>query len=95
MKHEYHLESFVIGKWHRILQGSMQYCQGYLDSEKNRSPRNAYRLMRSDGRVMEATESREDVSIGMIAGWPTAGQYEAAANRALELARVIRERANN
>ena len=94
MKHEYHLESFAIGKWLKILQGSLQYCQGFLDARKDYAPRNAYRLMRSDGRVMEEVPSREDVNIGQIAGWPTAVQYETAANKALERAKAIRERAN-
>ena len=63
MKHEYHLESFAIGKWLKILQGSLQYCQGFLDARKDYAPRNAYRLMRSDGRVMEEVPAREDVNI--------------------------------
>lgn len=95
MKHEYHLESFAIGEWLKILQGSLQYCQGFLDARKDYAPRNAYRLMRSDGRVMEEVPAREDVDIGQIAGWPTAVQYEMAANKALERAKAIRERAND
>ena len=95
MKHEYHLESFAIGKWLKIMQGSLQYCQGFLDARKDYAPRNAYRLMRSDGRVMEEVPAREDVNIGQIAGWPSAEQYEAAANKALERAKAIRERAND
>jgi len=91
MKHEYHLESFACDKWLKILQGSLQYCQGFLDARKDYAPRNAYRLMRSDGRVMEEVPAREDVSIGMVAGWPTAAQYETAANKALERAKAIRE----
>ncbi len=94
MKYEYYLETFVIGKWLKILQGSLQYCQGFLDARKDYSPRPAYRLMRSDGRVMEEVPAREDVKIGLIAGWPTAEQYEAAANEALERAKVIRDSAN-
>jgi hypothetical protein len=94
MKHEYHLESFALGKWLKILQGSLQYCQGFLDARKDYAPRNAYRLMRSDGRVMEDVPARDDVNIGQIAGWPSAEQYESAANKALERAKAIRERAN-
>lgn len=95
MKHEYQLESFAIGKWLKILQGSMQYCQGFLDARKDYAPRNAYRLVRSDGKIMEEVAAREDVNIGQIAGWPTAAQYESAANKALERAKAIRERAND
>ena len=51
--------------------------------------------MRSDGRVMEEVPAREDVAIGMVAGWPTAEQFERAANKALERARVIRENEAN
>jgi len=92
MKHSYHLESFAFGRWLKILQGSLQYCQGFLDARKDHAPRNAYRLMRSDGRVMEEVAAREDVNIGQIAGWPTAEQYERASSKALEMAKAIRKR---
>jgi hypothetical protein len=93
MKHEYHLESFAHGAWVKFLKGfPLQYCQGFLDARKDHAPRLAYRLMRSDGRVMEEVAAREDVNIGQIAGWPSAEQYEAAANKALECAKAIRER---
>ena len=92
MKHEYHIESLAHGSWLTILRGSMQYLQGFLDARKDYAPRTAYRLMRSDGRTMEEVPARDDVNIGQIAGWPTAEQYEAAANKALDRARAIRER---
>jgi hypothetical protein len=92
VKHEYHLESFSIGKWMIILTGSLQYCQGFLDARKDYAPRNAYRLMRSDGRIMEEIRARDDVNIGMVAGWPTAEQYETAAAKAMDRAKAIRER---
>lgn len=92
MKHTYHIETFAIGKWLKIVQHSLQYCQGYLDARKEYSPRLAYRLMRSDGKVVEELEARDDLSIGQVAGWPTAEQYEAAAAKALERAKAIRER---
>lgn len=95
MKHEYHLETFVIGKWLKILQGSMRYCQGFLEACRDYAPRTAYRIMRSDGRVMEEVPAREDVNIGQIAGRPTAAQYESAANRDLERAKAIRERSKD
>lgn len=91
MKHEYRIESFS-GQWYKILQGSMQYCQGFLDARKDYAPRLAYRLMRSDGRIMEEVPARDDVNIGQIAGWPTAEQYEHAAHKALDRAKAIRER---
>src|SRR5688572_25579774 len=92
MKHAYHIESFAIGKWLKILQGSLQYCQGFIDARKDHAPRNAHRLMRSDGRIMEEVSAREDVDIGQVAGWPTADQYERAASKALDQAKAIRER---
>jgi len=91
MKHEYHIEYFANGKWSCLLQAPVQYCRGYIDARRDYSPRLAHRIKRSDGRVMEEISAREDVNIGMIAGWPSAEQYEAAANRAFECAKVIRE----
>jgi len=93
MKYDYHLESFAHGKWLKILEGSRQYCQGFLDARKDYSPSNAYRLMRSDGKMIERVLAREDVCIGHVAGWPTAEQFERAADRAYERARAIRARA--
>lgn len=95
MKHTYHLETFAIGKWLKIISGSLQYCQGYLDARKDYAPRLAYQLTRSDGKIIEALEARDDVSIGQVAGWPTAEQYEIAANKALDRAKAIRARANS
>lgn len=94
MKHDYHLESFCLGRWVKFKQGSLQYCQGYLDARRDYAPRNTYRLMRSDGRVMEEIEAYDGVYIGHIAGWPTAEQYERAAAAALARAKVIREKTN-
>ena len=74
------------------MRGSLQYCQGFLDARKDYAPRNAYRLMRSDGKVMEEVAAYEDVFVGQIAGWPTAEQYESAANKALARAQAIREK---
>lgn len=93
MQHGYHLESLVYGRWLKILQGSMQYCQGFLAARKDYAPRNAYRIMRSDGRVMEEVPGNEGVDIGQVTGFPSAEQYEAAANKALERAKAIRARA--
>lgn len=94
-KFEYSIESFFLGKWTKIISNrTLQYCQGYHDGVSGGpTPRLALRVVRSDGKVMENTEAKDDVSIGMVAGWPTAGQYEAAAARALEQAAAIRRRA--
>ena len=67
------------------------YCQGYLDCKAYESPRLAYRIVRSDGKVISELSAREDVSVGMVAGWPTPEQYEFAAEKALKRAKEIRE----
>jgi hypothetical protein len=62
-----------------------------MDARADYSPRCAMRLMRSDGKIIEELAADEDVGIGMIAGWPTAEQYELAAAKALQRAHIIRE----
>jgi len=59
---------------------------------RGQMPRLHLRLVRSDGKIMDEIEAHDDVGIGQVAGWPTAEQYESAAERALERARKIRER---
>lgn len=93
MKYTYTVESFYLEKWAPIIRGeSRDYCLGYFDRTQEFSPRNAYRVVRSDGKVMAERKGDADVSIGMIAGWPTPEQYEGAAQRALDQAKRIRER---
>jgi hypothetical protein len=89
MKKEYYVEIYIDG-WLRILTESREYCQGYFDAKKVFSPRLAMRLIRSDGQIIEELTAKDDVSIGQIAGWPTAEQYEAAGKRAFDRAKVIR-----
>lgn len=91
MKYEYHLECFTIGKWLKLFSGGVQFLQGYHDAKQDMSPRLAYRIVRSDGKIVEESKAREDVSIGMIAGFPTSEQYEAAAKKAMERAAAIRQ----
>lgn len=90
MKYEYRIETLYLGDWIRIINSSRDFCRGFLHAREDAAPRNAYRIVRSDGKVIEEIDARDDVSIGQIAGWPTAGQYEAAARRALEKAEAIR-----
>jgi hypothetical protein len=90
MKYTYSIEYYFIDKWVKLLSETRDYCVGYLAACKYDAPRNAYRIMRSDGKVIEEISSAADVSIGMVAGWPTPGQYEAAAQRALDQAARIR-----
>ena len=94
-KYDYHIESFAISKWLKIKTASLQYCLGFLDARKDYAPRNAYRLIRSDGKIIEEFPAVEDVSIGQITGWPTAEQYERAANKAIERAKIIRLKLEN
>lgn len=92
MKYEYYLETFSREKWLKILTGTMHYCQGFLDAKKDYAPHNAHRLMRSDGKIIEEVAANDEVNLGQIAGWPTAEQYEFAANNALACAKSIRDR---
>lgn len=90
MKYTYSVESHFLGSWRKLFEESRDFCLGFLDARKDQAPRNAYRLTRSDGKVIVELPATEDVSIGMIAGWPTAEQYEFAAQRALVQAARIR-----
>jgi hypothetical protein len=92
MRYTYQIEVFYLEKWMKIKEGTLSYLQGYLDGKKEHSPRNAHRIIRDDGKVIELIEAREDVSIGMIAGFPSAQQYELAAQKALDAAKHVRER---
>ena len=92
MSYTYQVDTFYNGSWVKLFQAPMQYCLGYLDSKIDYSPRNAFRVVRSDGKVVSAIESKSEVSIGQIAGWPTAEQYEQAAEKALAMAKAIRSK---
>lgn len=81
MSHTYQIDTFYNGSWVKLRQAPMQYCLGFLDARKDYSPRNAYRITRSDGKVVSEIKELEDVSIGQVAGWPTAAQYERAAEK--------------
>ena len=58
---------------------------------KGEMPRVHLRMVRSDGKIIREITEHDDVGIGMIAGFPTAEQYERAAERALERAKKIRD----
>lgn len=63
---------------------SLHYLQGYLDAYALHSPRLAARIVRTkDGRVMREVPASSQPQIGMVAGYPTAGQCIDAARRAL------------
>lgn len=89
-KHTYVVESLHNGKWIELFENTRDYCLGYVSHVQYCAPRKAYRIVRSDGKVMKELPAAEDCSIGMVAGWPTPEQYEGAAQRALEQAARIR-----
>lgn len=94
-RYTYRLEIDIDGEWFcpagmedthlAFLRG---YAMGRFDTP---APRRGIRIVRSDGKIMEEYQAATEVNIGMIAGWPTPEQYEAAAERALETAQKIRE----
>lgn len=91
-KYKYYLEIYCLDKWMQIADETRDYCLGYFNASKDQCPRNAIRIRRSDGKILDELKAFDDVCLGMIAGYPTAEQYEFAANRALEKAKIIRER---
>lgn len=93
MTRTYQIQIKVLDHWSRHIDESLSYCQGYMEAMRDQGgPFVAMRLMRSDGKVVDEIQELTEVSIGMVAGYPTAEQYEAATERALEKAKVIRER---
>lgn len=81
------------GRWLRIAEPmSLDYARGWLDARlTGPTPRLAYRLVDSRGKVLEELQAVDEVRIGQVAGSPSAEQLEAAAARALERARQLRE----
>ena len=89
MKYTYALESYFMEKWTVIVRDTRDFCLGYLASAKNYAPRNALRLIRSDGKVTHETPAVDEISIGQVASYPTPEQYHAAARRAIAMASAI------
>jgi hypothetical protein len=93
-KNGYRVETFYLGRWVKILQDTRDFCAGYMHAKRYDAPRNAMRMIKFDGTkdtVVQELTQIDDVSIGMVAGWPAPEQYEAAAMRAMQQARRIRE----
>jgi hypothetical protein len=91
-KHEYVVELKVPDRvehdadpWFAAVTGEgMRYCEGWLSGHRNMpGPRLEARLRRSDGKIIDTVPAIEDVTIGMVAGWPSWHQYARAAKRAL------------
>jgi hypothetical protein len=95
MTHTYHLEIPYLETWRKFEEGPKSYCDGYMDAMTGQHPGIHLRMMRSDGKITREIKANDDVCIGMVAGWPTAEQYERAAEAALERARKIRENQAN
>ena len=91
MKYTYAVESMCLGKWCKLFTDTRDFCAGYLTHAQYDHPRNALRIVRSDGKVMHELKADDEVSVGMIASYPTPAQYEHAAKIALEKAARIRE----
>jgi len=92
MKYTYSIQCPCLNDWNSFIKNEIKsYCDGYMDGRKHDLPRPHLRMVRSDGKIVRELTEYEDVGIGMIAGFPTAEQYERAAERALERARKIRE----
>lgn len=92
MKHTYTVESHFLGKWHKLFTDTRDFCAGYVTHAQYDHPRNALRIVRGDGKIMHELKADDEVSVGMIASYPTPEQYEHAAKVALEKATQIRER---
>lgn len=94
-KHTYTVEvlSDSLG-WVTIVSGEPKaFCQGYVWRMRDgSSPRLAARIKRSDGAIVDELQASSEVGTGMHVGCPTAEQYQAAGERAIETARKIRER---
>jgi hypothetical protein len=82
-------------KWVTVFQESNRaYCEGYLERVRSEIDlRNEWQLYDTKtNRALLTVTARNEMGLGQIAGWPTAEQYEQAAERALKNAKIIRER---
>lgn len=75
-----------------MLAGSRDLCLGYMRARGETSPRLPMRVVRTDGRLVDEVPGNMEVSVGQVAGYPTAEQYEAAGLRAFENAAAMRRR---
>lgn len=88
-KYKYYMEvEHPSGEWVRMAFGEygLEYGRGYIQRHREEpGPSIGMRLVREDGKVMDEAPAKPDVSLGMIAGFPTSSQYLRAAKRALLL----------
>lgn len=95
MRHVYYIEFLIDGVWSRTAGCACgrEFGHGYLAAlREGHGPRLAARLMRDDGKEVDFTTALEEVSIGPVAGHPTAAQYRAAAAHALAKAEELEKR---
>jgi hypothetical protein len=80
--------------WETIIADeSRDFCLGYLAAHRlHPGPSLAARVVRSDGHVLDTAPADERASLGMVAGFPSAEQYERAADLALAAAAEIHKR---
>lgn len=93
---KYRIEMYTPkGRCVRVVQDdSLRYLQGWMAHHRESlGVRLRAQLIRErDGRVMEEVTGCEDEGVGMVAGWPSPEQYEAAAERAAAKAAEVRAR---
>lgn len=95
MKYTYSVETFYLNQWVALIKDEQRgFAHGYFFGRKDTviGPRLECRFIRSDGKVIDSYPATNDVSLGMIAGFPSPEQYEQAAEKALKTAKQIRER---
>jgi hypothetical protein len=59
IKHKLHIESFSNGQWQRGPEGNEDFCLGFLEAKRTEKEGLAYRIMRSDGRVLASLPERQ------------------------------------
>ena len=91
MKYTYHIECPCLGEWNAFAKDTLTYLKGYMQGLRGQAPSLHYRLVRSDGKIIEEILPNDNVNIGQVAGFPTPEQYERAGNEALAKAQRIRE----
>ena len=85
-KYTYTLQTVFNGTWHDVFIDSRHFCEGYMHGRATHQyPRSAMRIVRSDGKVVSESEAYDEANLGMIAGYPSIEQLEAAIERCKRL----------
>lgn len=92
MKYTYRIETYYLDKWWTLIEASRQFCEGFIWARKDDAPHSHFRLIRSDDKIVHDLPAVKEVSVGMVAGFPTPEQYERAAQEALAKAAALRSR---